>query len=101
MIGTQEIILILAILLIVFGPKKLPELAKELGKAIQEFRKASSSITDTATSALKELDSVTPIEKIENTIDIDLKENSTNSLFKETQRKTVKSEERADIKNDR
>ena len=101
MIGTQEIILILAILLIVFGPKKLPELARELGKAIQEFKKASSSIVDTASSALKEVDSTSMIEKIENNIDTDTRDISTSPLFKGTQKKTVKNEEGADIQNDR
>lgn len=101
MVGTQEIILILAILLIVFGPKKLPELAKELGKAIQEFKKASASITDTASSALKELDITTNIENVENMIDIDTIEKPTSSLVKKPQRKMVKREEEANIQNDR
>lgn len=37
-IGPMELILILAIALIVFGPKKLPEIGKALGNAIREFR---------------------------------------------------------------
>jgi TatA/E family protein of Tat protein translocase len=45
-IGTQELIIILIIALLIFGPKKLPELAKSMGKAINEFRKASSGIVD-------------------------------------------------------
>jgi sec-independent protein translocase protein TatA len=40
-LGTTEIILILAIVILLFGAKKLPELAKGLGKSIQEFKKAS------------------------------------------------------------
>ncbi|MBF0102242.1 MAG: twin-arginine translocase TatA/TatE family subunit [Desulfobacterales bacterium] len=43
--GMPEVILILVIALIVFGPKKLPELAKSLGKAINEFKKASQEVT--------------------------------------------------------
>lgn len=39
--GMPEIILILAIALIVLGPKKLPEIAKSLGKGIAEFKKAT------------------------------------------------------------
>ena len=53
MLGMQEIILILAILLLVFGPSKLPKLARELGKLWQEFNKASS----TAFKALNSADS--------------------------------------------
>ena len=40
MIGLPEILLILIVVLILFGPKKLPELAKSLGKAIREYREA-------------------------------------------------------------
>lgn len=45
-IGTQELIIILVIALLIFGPKKLPELARSTGKAINEFRKASAGIID-------------------------------------------------------
>jgi len=45
-IGTQELIIILVIALLIFGPKKLPELARSTGKAINEFRKASSGLLD-------------------------------------------------------
>ncbi len=40
--GMPEVILILAIALIVIGPKKIPELAKSLGRAISEFKKATN-----------------------------------------------------------
>lgn len=40
--GMTELILILVIALVVFGPGKLPEVGKALGKGIQEFRKATS-----------------------------------------------------------
>lgn len=45
-IGGWEIVLILAVVLILFGAKKLPELAKGLGQGIKEFKKASRDITD-------------------------------------------------------
>ena len=44
-IGPLELFLILILALIVFGPGKLPELAKQLGRAVREFRKASSELT--------------------------------------------------------
>jgi sec-independent protein translocase protein TatA len=53
MIGMQELILILAILLLVFGPSKLPKLARELGKAWREFNKASSEAMGAINSTTK------------------------------------------------
>ncbi len=43
-IGTTELIVILFIILLVFGSKKLPELARGLGRGINEFRRASQEI---------------------------------------------------------
>ena len=43
-IGVQELLLILFIVLILFGAKRVPELAKGLGNALREFRKAAKDI---------------------------------------------------------
>ncbi len=43
-IGPTELLLIFIIALLVFGPKKLPEIGKTVGKAIREFKKASDEI---------------------------------------------------------
>lgn len=43
-IGIQELLLIFVVAMIVLGPKKLPELAKTLGKAAREFRNASNDL---------------------------------------------------------
>jgi TatA/E family protein of Tat protein translocase len=45
-IGIPELLLILAIALIVIGPKKLPDLAKSMGRALNEFKKATSEFKD-------------------------------------------------------
>lgn len=45
-IGPMELILIFAIALIVFGPKKLPEIGKAVGSAIRNFKRHSSSISE-------------------------------------------------------
>jgi sec-independent protein translocase protein TatA len=45
MFGGWEILLIFAVVLIMFGAKKLPELAKGLGSGIKEFKKAASEVT--------------------------------------------------------
>jgi sec-independent protein translocase protein TatA len=44
--GGMQVILILAIVLILFGAKKIPELAKGLGTGIKEFKKATKEVTD-------------------------------------------------------
>jgi sec-independent protein translocase protein TatA len=53
-LGGGEIILILALVLILFGAKKLPELAKGLGTGIKEFKKATRDVTDEMHSAMEE-----------------------------------------------
>lgn len=45
-IGMPEMLLILAIALIVIGPKKLPDLAKSLGRAFAEFKRATSELKE-------------------------------------------------------
>jgi TatA/E family protein of Tat protein translocase len=45
-IGMPELILILGLALIVLGPKKLPELAKALGKGLAEFRRATDDLKE-------------------------------------------------------
>ncbi len=49
-LGTTEMLLILAVVILLFGAKKLPELAKGMGKSIKEFKKASNE-TDEETEA--------------------------------------------------
>ncbi len=44
--GGWEMVLILAVVLVLFGAKKLPELAKGLGQGIKEFKKATREVTD-------------------------------------------------------
>ena len=48
-VGILEIAIVLVIALIVFGPKRLPELGKSLGRGISEFREGVSSIGDSVT----------------------------------------------------
>src|SRR5882757_7112186 len=53
-LGGGEIILILALILILFGAKKLPELAKGLGQGIKEFKKATKEVTEEISSSMDE-----------------------------------------------
>ncbi|OGD10274.1 MAG: twin arginine-targeting protein translocase TatB [Candidatus Aminicenantes bacterium RBG_13_62_12] len=45
-IGFPEMLVILAIALLVFGPKKLPEVGKSIGRAIREFRRTSDELKE-------------------------------------------------------
>lgn len=54
MLGGWEIVLILAVVLILFGAKRIPELAKGLGSGIREFKKAAREVTDEVNSAADE-----------------------------------------------
>jgi TatA/E family protein of Tat protein translocase len=53
-IGFQEMLIILVVALIFFGPKRLPDLAKSLGKGIAEFKKASEEVRKGIEDAVKE-----------------------------------------------
>ena len=53
------LIILLAIVLIIFGPGKLPELGGAVGRGIREFRKASNEITEEVKHAVNEKESTT------------------------------------------
>ena len=53
-IGFQEMLIILVVVLIFFGPKRLPDLAKSLGKGIAEFKKASDEVRKGIDEAVRE-----------------------------------------------
>jgi sec-independent protein translocase protein TatA len=54
-VGTPEILLILIIALLLFGPRKLPELGKSLGRAIREFKRASTELQETLEREVEEV----------------------------------------------
>jgi len=63
-LGGWEVVLILAAVLILFGAKKLPELAKGLGQGIKEFKKATNDVQNEFHSAMEERPN--PPRRIEN-----------------------------------
>jgi TatA/E family protein of Tat protein translocase len=61
-LGVSELLLIFAVVLIVFGPRKIPEIGRMLGKAMGEFRKATDDLKSTIEREvrLEELKQITP-----------------------------------------
>lgn len=54
--GIGEIIFILFVILLIFGPKRLPEMGKSMGRAIKEFKKAGKEIQNDVEEALEDED---------------------------------------------
>ncbi len=63
-LGGWEIVLILAVVLILFGAKKLPELAKGLGSGIKEFKKATREVSDEIHNAMDDTPPPTTQKKL-------------------------------------
>ncbi len=55
-IGAPEIILILAVLLLLFGAKRLPEIGRSMGKSLREFKGATKGLADDVKSGLEDED---------------------------------------------
>ncbi len=53
-LGAPEIIVILIVALVIFGPKKLPELGKSLGQGIREFKRGTQSMKDELEGSFKD-----------------------------------------------
>lgn len=53
-IGAGELILILVIAIVIFGPSKLPQIGKSLGQAIKEFRKGTTQVQKEINSLMDE-----------------------------------------------
>jgi TatA/E family protein of Tat protein translocase len=56
MLSAPDVLIILVIALFVFGPQKLPELARSLGKAMREFKKASEEIRESVEEEIKKVE---------------------------------------------
>jgi sec-independent protein translocase protein TatA len=55
-LGTPELLLILLVVLLFFGAKKIPEFAQGLGKGIREFRKAARDVQEDIEKDVKQID---------------------------------------------
>lgn len=63
-LGTQELVFIFFLALLMFGPKELPKLGKTIGKAMTEFRKAQTELKTTFDREMKNLERETGIQEL-------------------------------------
>jgi len=52
-VGWNELVIVLVIVLVIFGPRRLPELAEALGKSIRKFKQASRDVEEEVTTAAR------------------------------------------------
>lgn len=96
MIGSPELIVILIVVLLLFGPQKLPELAKALGRATGEYHKATREFEREAME-LKKISKEAlsnegvDIRKIAESLDISVKDKNDADLLKEVGTKVKQS----------
>src|SRR6185312_1768812 len=66
-LGTEELVAIFILALLLFGPKELPKLGKTIGKAMTEFRRAQSELKSTFNREMQNLERETGIRELANT----------------------------------
>ena len=71
-LGFPELLLIFVIALVVFGPKKLPDLGKSIGRAMAEFKKATDDFQETVRDEMKEVEKSSGVEEIKKLGKLDL-----------------------------
>jgi sec-independent protein translocase protein TatA len=68
-LGIPELIVIFVIALVVFGPKKLPDLGRALGKGIAEFKRATEEVKDTIETEVRAAECKIDIEKLRSDVE--------------------------------
>jgi len=64
-LGIPELLVIFVIALLVFGPKKLPDLGRSVGRALAEFKKAQQEFQESVQAEMKEVEKNMDVKKIE------------------------------------
>ncbi len=97
-IGVWEILLIVLIALILFGPRKLPELAKAMGEALREFKRAASSVEegqkDSSQPQSSEVEEKSSIRELAMSLGIDVSGKTDEELLEEIKSKVKSTTEK-------
>ncbi len=96
MLGTQELILIIIVALIFFGPNKIPEIAHSIGKAVGEFKKAQIESERELQIHRPSKDSIMKIHNLAIEMGIDVKNKTTEQLVEEI-RLAIRSKETSQV----
>ena len=83
-IGTPEMMVIFVLALLLFGPKKLPELGRTIGKALSEFRRASAELKTTFDREMQNLEAETKLADVRNDLQLDTTYNYDYSSYEHT-----------------
>ncbi len=67
-VGFPELMLIFIVVILIFGPKKLPDFAKMLGKAIREFKKTVNDAKSTIEEEIEDIDITKDLKEIDKNI---------------------------------
>jgi sec-independent protein translocase protein TatA len=82
-LGIPELVVIFVIALIVFGPKKLPDLGKALGRGLAEFKRATQDVKESIESEVRNAERSIDMEKIRQDVEGTAKENKEQAEKKE------------------
>jgi len=75
-LGIPELVVIFVIALIIFGPKKLPDLGKALGRGLAEFKRATQDVKESIESEVRNAERSIDMEKIRQNVEGTKKENT-------------------------
>ncbi len=97
MIGTQELVMIFAVVVLLFGANKLPELARSMGSSMGEFKKAQTeserNLREFERSIKEPTSSKSKIQETAEKLGIDIKDKTDDQLLDEIQKSAEKPKE--------
>jgi sec-independent protein translocase protein TatA len=99
-LGLPELIIIFVIALIVFGPKKLPELGKALGKGIAEFKRATEEVRETIQTEVRAAENSLELAKLKAEVEGKEQEIKADKEQREQEQKTAEQAEKTDTTTD-